>query len=129
MPEHQLRLSVLSDTLAVCRLTPDAALPDWALHGAFFSITRTADELSLVCPQRQVPAAVQCESDWRCLKVEGPLDFSLIGIHAALTVPLAAAEISIFAVSTFDTDYLLVKADKLESAIQVLSGAGHCVSI
>src|SRR5215211_1748993 len=115
MSEYQLTLAVRPDTFAICRLNSDAAIPDWAVAGALFSITRTADELSVVCRQADVPAAVKCENDWRCLKVEGTLDFSLIGIMAALAGPLAQAEISIFVISTFDTDYLLVKADKLEN--------------
>jgi hypothetical protein len=129
MSEYQLTLVVLPDTFAVCRLNPDAGLPDWAFTGAFSSITRTAAELSIVCPQILVPADVKCESDWRCLQVAGTLDFSLTGIMAALTSVLAEAGISIFVISTFDTDYLLVKADKLENAIKVLSAAGHRVTI
>lgn len=129
MSQFQLTLVVLPDTFAVCRLTPDAGLPDWAFTGAFTSVTRTADELSIVCPQTDVPADVKCENDWRCLQIAGTLDFSLIGIMASLTVVLAEAGISIFVISTFDTDYLLVKAGKLENAIEVLSAAGHRVTI
>ena len=122
-----MTLSLLPDTLAICRLTPDAPIPDWALAGGFFSITRTADELSIVCPQANVPSEIQCDRDWRCLRVEGPLDLSLIGILASLTAPLARAGIGIFAVSTYDTDYLLVKEKRLEEAVLVLSQEGHHV--
>ncbi len=129
MPEPLLTLSVLPDTFAVCRLEQSAELPDWAIAGAFTSITRTAEELSLVCPQSNVPTGVRCESNWRCLKVAGPLDFALIGILASLAAVLAEAQISLFVISTFDTDYLLVKAAQLEKAIKVLSAAGHLVNI
>ena len=122
-----LALSLLPDTLAICRLTPVAPMPDWALAGSFFSIARTADELSIVCPQSDVPPGIQCDRDWRCLKVEGPLDLSLIGILASLTAPLARAGIGIFAVSTYDTDYVLVKEKCLEEAVLVLSQEGHHV--
>jgi len=122
-----LALSVLPDTFAICRLSPDAPMPDWALTGGFFSITRTTDELSIVCPQANVPSEIQCDRDWRCFKIEGPLDLSLIGILASLTVPLARAGIGIFAVSTYDTDYVLVKEKRLEEAVLVLSQEGYHV--
>ena len=107
--------------LAVCRLDSQAAVPDWALGDNFFSITRTIDELSIVCSEAGVPEGVLCERGWACLKVEGPLDFSLTGVLASLTQPLAEAGISIFAVSTYDTDYLLVKVGDLERAVAVLT--------
>jgi len=122
-----LALSILPHTFAICRLSPDAPMPDWALTGSFFSIARTVDELSIVCPQSNVPPEIQCDRDWRCLKVEGPLDLSLIGILASLTAPLARAGIGIFAVSTYDTDYVLVKEKCLEEAVLVLSQEGHHV--
>lgn len=120
-----LRLSVLHDRFAVCRLEPDQALTDWALQGGFFSITRTPDELSVVCPERNVPEGLLHEAGWRALVVEGPLNFSLVGVLASLLEPLAKVEVSVFAVSTYDTDYVLVREDALDSAISVLRGAGH----
>jgi uncharacterized protein len=125
MPEPQLTLAILPQTFAVCRLSKGSPVPEWVWRGEFFSLTRTASELSIVCQQTHVPQGVQCETDWRCLQVEGTLDFSLTGILASLTAPLAEAEISIFAVSTFDTDYLLVKEKQLQDAIKALSAAGH----
>jgi len=116
--------SVLPDVLAVCRLDASAPIPGW-VRGDFVSITRTRDELSIVCAQANVPADVRCERDWRALKVEGQLDFALTGILVSIATPLANAGISIFAISTFDTDYVLVKADVLDKAIQVLQKAGH----
>jgi uncharacterized protein len=120
---HALTLSVLPDTLAISRLDALTPMPDWASN--FFSVTRTRDEVSIVCPERDVPAGIQSERGWRGLCVAGPLDFALTGVLAALAVPLAQASISIFAISTFDTDYVLVKETNLEGALAVLSQAGH----
>lgn len=122
-----LTLALLPDLFAVCRLQPESPLPDW-VAGAFFSVTRTADELSMVCLQTLVPAGVQAERDWRCLKVLGPLDFSLVGVLASLSTALAEARVSLFAVSTFDTDYLLVKSAALEPAVEALRRAGHLIN-
>lgn len=97
------------------------------MTGSFVSTTRTAEELSIVCPQIQVPAVMKRKEGWRCLKVRGPLDFSLTGILASLTTPLAKAGISVFAISTYDTDYLLVKEENLEKAIEILVKKGHRV--
>ncbi len=127
MSELELALTVLPGTYAVCRLDGEASLPVWATSGDFFSVTRTADELSVVCEQSAVRRGVLCERDWRCLKVRGPLDFALTGILASLAAPLAAEGISIFAVSTYDTDYLMVKAADLERAVAVLYQAGNVV--
>ncbi len=110
---HQLTLAILPDTFAVCRFAADAPIPSWVTNGNFVSLTRTRDELSIVCAQRDVPDDIRCERDWRALKVEGPLDFALTGILASIAAPLADAGISIFAISTFDTDYVLVKQDKV----------------
>jgi hypothetical protein len=122
-----LTLEVLDATFAICRLDPDAPLPGWAGSGPFVSITRTEEELSVVCPQDVVPEGVQCDQGWRCLRVAGTLDFALVGVLASLLVPLADAAISIFTVSTFDTDFLLVKEEKLDRAIEVVTEAGHAV--
>ena len=123
-----LTLSILPETFAVCRLAKDAALPDWANganSGEFISITRTRDELSIICPNANVPEGIQVETNWRCFKIAGPIDFALTGILAALVTPLAHAGISIFAMSTYDTDYLMVRSESLERAIRVLKLAGH----
>jgi len=122
-----LTLELLSPRLAVTRLESNQAIPGWATLGDFFSITHTAVELSIVCEQRFVPPGLQSESDWRALKVQVTLDFSLTGILASLATPLAQAKISIFAVSTFDTDYILVKEVFLEQAVATLRSAGHQV--
>ena len=124
-PDVALRLSVLDDRFAVCRLEPGSEVPGWATEAGFFSITRTPDELSVVCPEPFVPAGTVCERGWRALGIEGPLDFSLVGILSAITEPLAEAGISFFAVSTYDTDYVLVREDTLEHGISTLHQAGH----
>lgn len=121
MAEAHLTLSLLPETLAVARLPAGAALPGWVdWSDPFVTVSRTRDELSVVCPEARVPAEAQAERDWRGFKVEGPLDFALTGILARLAAPLAEAGISIFAISTFDTDYLLVRAHDLAAATAVL---------
>ncbi len=122
-----LSLSLLPDSLAICRLDPDAGVPDWAGGGQFLSVCRTQDELSIVCAEAGVPEGVRADRGWRCLKVAGPLDLALTGILASLANPLAEAHINIFAVSTYDTDYLLVKEENLARSIDVLTWAGHRV--
>jgi hypothetical protein len=123
-----MNLTVLDGSFAVCRLEPGAELPSWAAGSGFYSITRTSDELSVVCSQLAVPAGLLCESNWRCIEVQGPLDFTLTGILSSIAQPLAEAGISIFALSTYNTDYLMVKDDKLGHAIEVLELAGHKVA-
>ena len=122
-------LTLVDGRFAVCRFDPQEARPAWVSEADFSSVTRTAEELSIVCRENLVPEDVMREAGWACLKVEGPLDFSLTGVLASLAGPLAEAGISIFAVSTFDTDYLLVKAHDLEDAAVALRQAGHTVSL
>lgn len=113
-------LIILPDSLSVCRLAPDSPIPPWATAGSFYAIVRSPDELSVVCPDGLPPAGTQREGPWRALKVQGPLDFEETGILADLTVPLAAAGVSVFAVSSFDTDYLLIRETSLSIALRVL---------
>ncbi len=115
--------------VSVCRLEATAAFPDWVFKGSFFSITKTENELSIVCEQGFVPADVQSEKNWRGLQVQGPLDFGLTGILSSLTLPLAEAGISIFALSTYETDYLFVKEENFAKAISLLQAKGHLVQI
>ena len=124
---HRLRLLVVEGTFAVCKLPPASAIPEWALAGRLFSVTRTPDELSIVCDAAAVPDGVTCEPEWRCLRVAGAMSFTLVGVLAALTVPIAAAGVGVFAFSTFDTDYLLVKAADLATAVTSLRAAGHAI--
>jgi len=121
--QPRLALSVLPGKYAIFRLLPEAPLPRWA-KGGLVSVTRTSEELSVVCEQRHVPPAAFCDKDWRCLKVKGPLDLSLTGVMASLTAPLAQAGIAVLAISTYDTDYLLVKERDLDAAIRALHDAG-----
>lgn len=123
-----MTLKIQPELLAVVRLEPTASIPSWATQTPFFAITRTADELSVVCTDQNVPeAGLKCERPWRALKVQGPLDFSLTGILASLASALAKAGVPIFAISTFDTDYILVKADNLEAAVGCLELEGHTI--
>lgn len=125
----QLPLELLPDTLAVCRLEARAPLPDWAQQASgFLTVSRTAEELSITTVQRVLPADVACVRDYRALRVRGPLPLDLIGILAAIADPLADAGLSIFAISTYDTDYVLVKAQDLDAALEVLERAGHQIS-
>jgi len=123
-----LALRVLPDALAIVRLPADSAHPAWATGAALLSITRTRDELSIVCDEACVPADVVVERGWRALAVGGPLDFGLTGVLASIAAPLASAGVSIFAVSTYDTDYVLVKSEALVGAREVLTRAGHSVA-
>jgi len=120
-----LRLEVLPGRFAVARLPSDAPAPRWAAGDGFHSITRTAQELSIVCPENAVPKEVRSEAGFRALRIAGPLDFQLVGILLSLARPLAEAGVSIFSLSTFDTDYIFVREDQLERALAALGGAGH----
>ena len=121
-----MNLTIVPGEYAVCRLGPDASLPELD-HDAFFSVTRTADEMSIVCDVRSVPDGVECEAEWRILKIEGPLDFDLVGVLAAIASPLADAKVSVFAISTFETDYVLVRTCDLGRAVETLRSTGQTV--
>jgi len=123
-----LTLTVLPEEFGVCRLANSAEIPTWAMGNHFFSITKTPEELSIVCPATFIPRETLAERGWRCLKVHGPLDCGQTGILLSLAEPLAKAGISIFAVSTYDTGYLLVKGSNLPKASEVLELVGHRVS-
>jgi hypothetical protein len=120
-------LTVLPGSFAMARLAADAALPDWATRGEFFSVTRTSEELSVVCLAAQIPGGISAEKGWRALRVKGPFALSEVGVLAALAATLADAEVSLFAISTFDTDYLLVSEKQLPAAVAALRRAGHYV--
>lgn len=121
----QLEFSVMPGRFAIARLETTSPIPTWAMGREFFSLTRTPEELSIVAPEGAVPGRVRAARGWRVLKLEGPFEFSAVGVLAAVTGPLAEAGISIFALATFDTDYVLVKDENLESAVEVLERAGH----
>jgi hypothetical protein len=119
-----LNLILLPQTYAIHRLPPDSPLPDSLAACAFFSVTRTSEELSVVCPLDLSVHSQKVEAGWRVIQVVGPLDFSMTGVIARLSGALARAEISLFAVSTFDTDYLLVKKARIKDACNVLRATG-----
>jgi hypothetical protein len=123
-----LTLSLAPERYAVCRLTPDAPVPPLPLGVTLVALTLTHDELSLVLPEEFAPENAKVEAGWRALRVAGPLDFSLTGVLASLAQPLAEAGVSIFALSTYDTDYLLVRDSALTNAIATLHAAGHTVT-
>ena len=120
MLEKILTMKLSNEKYGVCRLDKTELIPKWAQNSDFFSITKTSDELSIVCSQDDIPNDIKCEKDWRILKILGPLDFSLIGILASISTILAQKGISLFAISTYDTDYILVKNKDIDNAIAAL---------
>ncbi|MBS0662465.1 MAG: ACT domain-containing protein [Verrucomicrobia bacterium] len=108
----------------VCRLPAGSPFPTWAC-GEFVSVTAAGDEVSVMCPESAIPADVTVDRGWRVLQVVGPFPFSTVGVMASLTTPLAEAGISLLAVATYDTDYVLVKAEKIDAAQAALTHAGH----
>jgi hypothetical protein len=123
---HLLKYRVLPERLAVCRLASDAAIPAWALEGGFSCVMRPPDEVSIVCTEDACPAdTASVERGWAALKLEGPFPFSMTGVLTSFLQPLAQAQIPIFAISTFDTDYVLIKHENLKEAVMALGAAGH----
>lgn len=125
MAKSDLTFDVLPDTLGVCKLNSSMAIPQWAHAGDFFSVTKTAEEFSIVCSETAVPEDVLCERGWRALKIAGILDFSLVGILSVVSTALAKAGISIFAISTYNTDYILVREKDLELTLRTLCDEGY----
>lgn len=121
------RLTLLPSPMALCRLAPDAKIPNWVEDASLLSITRTNDELSIICDAHLVPTNVQAEGGWRAMKMIGPLEFTMVGVLAAILNPLAEAQVSILAISTYDTDYILVTDPDLRTALTALQEAGHQV--
>ena len=124
---HQLTIVIYQKMYAVCQLQADAAVPTWAEGPEFVSITRTAAELSIVCQQDMLPGDVRAEKSRRLMRIEGKLGFELTGVLASVTAPLSKAELSIFAISTYDTDYLLIADEDLQKATEMLEAAGHTI--
>jgi uncharacterized protein len=122
---HQLKFLQLPGLYAIVRLSPTAPVPDWATRGDFGCTTRTADELSIVCPAESVPKDVDPGPCWICLKLEGPFPFSQTGILLSFIQPLSNNGIPIFAISTYDTDYVLVQDEFADRALKTLRAAGH----
>jgi len=122
-------LTVLAQHAVICRLAPEEEIPSWVQNDGLTALVRTPDEFSVVCDERSVPDYIKVEKGWRIFKVQGPLEFSQVGVLAAIAMPLAQAGVSIFAMSTFDTDYILVKESSLVMAIDALRNAGHEVDV
>ena len=122
---HQLKFRWLQYRYAIVRLGPETSIPEWAKQGEFTSITRTAEELSIVCPTANVPAHIHSPHRWICLKLEGPFPFSVTGVLLSFIRPLSENEVPIFVVSTYDTDYVLIQEEFSEKALALLQQAGH----
>jgi len=121
----KLNLKIFDGSFSIHRLSPKNEIPIQIYQGQFFSITKTDEEISVVCSSSVYLNSESSETDWSCIKVLGPLDFSLTGILADISAILAKAEISIFAISTFDTDYILIKSEKLQAAKKALQQAEY----
>ena len=125
-----LTLDLLEGSFVICRLSPTLSLPSWAFTGPFVSITKTNDELSIITiDDGRLPKDIQCERNWKCFKFKGPFAFDMTGVLTSILNPLAKADIGILAVSTFDTDYVLVKEKNLEIAVDVLKQNGHILNV
>jgi hypothetical protein len=127
IPNISMRL--LSDVYGVCRMDKNDPIPEWIEDSRFYSVTKTMEELSVVCPQNRIPDHIKCEKGWRILKVEGTLEFSLIGILSFISTVLANNGISIFAISTYDTDYILIKEKDTDKVISVLTSENYSESL
>ncbi|MBK5108815.1 MAG: ACT domain-containing protein [Anaerolineales bacterium] len=123
-----MKLSQLQGEYAICKLNPRSDPPEWAFDGEFYSVSRTADELSIICLYEQIPEQIPSQPGWRALKIEGPFDFDEIGVLASMTAPLAEAGISLLTISTFDTDYIFLQSENYQQAIQFLAAAGHKIN-
>ena len=124
----KLNLSALKDSYSICKLDPNSDVPGWEQEGDFYSISRTTNELSIICDRRNIPENINCEHNWRVLMIEGPFEFEEIGILNSITKPLAEANISLLTISTFDTDYILIKENYFSEAIKTLESAGQVIS-
>jgi len=127
MKHRQLQLSLLKDKYGICTLPNTAPIPDWALTQSLASITRTEKELTIVCRLEILPSQYQSDLKWRCFKIDGSFDLNQIGVISSISSPLADAGISIYVISTYDTDYFLIQEQNLEQTISVLSNSGHYI--
>ena len=125
MKQRQLQLSLLKDKYGICTLPNTAPIPDWALTQSLASITRTEKELTIVCRREIIPSQYQSDLTWCCFKIDGSFDLNQIGVISSISSPLADAGISIYVISTYDTDYFLIQEHNLERTISVLSDIGH----
>ena len=128
MKQRQLQLSLLKDKYGLCTLPNTAPIPDWALTQSLASITRTEKELTIVCRLEILPSQYQSDLKWRCFKIDGSFDLNQIGVISSISSPLADAGISIYVISTYDTDYFLIKEQNLKQTISILSNSGHYIT-
>ena len=128
MKQRQLQLSLLKDKYGICTLPNTAPIPDWALTQSLASITRTEKELTIVCRLEILPSQYQSDLKWRCFKIDGSFDLNQIGVISSISSPLAHAGISIYVISTYDTDYFLIQEQNLEKTISVISSSGHYIT-
>ncbi len=118
---------VYDGLFVICRLAPGDELPTWSAESDFLSVTRSPEELSIVCSQHLLPRDVQCSRNWRMMRIEGVLDLQMTGVLSGLLSPLAKEDVSVFVLSTFDTDYFMVPEQMLEQASEILRAEGHRV--
>ncbi len=121
----QLKFRILAGSYAIVQLAPETAVPEWTTHGEFTSITRTSDELSVVCLSENVPPEIRPPQRWVCLKLQGPFLFSLTGVLLSFIEPLSSNNVPIFAISTYDTDYVLIQEEFVGTTLDLLQKAGH----
>ena len=112
---------------AICSFPTDATFPDWPDHASIFSITKTPKEITIVCEEHQVPGACKTSENWKCIKVEGSFDLDAVGVLASIAEPLAQNKISLYAISTYDTDYILIHAKNIDKAVSCLKTFGHTI--
>lgn len=123
----QYKLKILKETYTICSIGKESNIPDWVNQSKFYSITKTNDELSILCVQENIPSNVKCEKNWKIIQIDSILDFYMVGVISELSTLLAEDNISIFVISTFNTDYICIKEDVLEKAIQILKNAGNTI--
>ncbi len=127
-PVKKLTLTTILDRFAICQLAPQSPVPEWVYDSGFFSITRTHEELSIICPEANVPENIISNCGWRVLKIEGQFDFNEIGVLNSITNPLAKAQISLLTIPTFNTDYILIQESCFDQARLILKSAGHQIN-
>lgn len=120
-----MKFTTLRGSYAICKLHSAAVIPDWSATGAFSSITRTSNELSIICEEAHIPPDTKAERGYSCLRLEGPFDFQAVGILESFLAPLAQSGVPILAVSTYDTDWILIQKKHWTAALSVLVDAGH----
>jgi uncharacterized protein len=124
MSRSKLTVSILPEHLAICRLDAGASVPVWAEQGTFVSVTRTREELTVICPEERIAPEIEASRNWRAFQLQGPFDLNLVGLLVSVAAPLAQAGVSILPIGTYDTDYVLVRQTQLEAAIRALTFIG-----